>query len=263
MTLRLTIAALVVLAAAVAPSAAAGRGPICPRQQDACVDRLVTDMQRNYQRLGCSHDAPFALLYLRTTEDIRDAIRAGEFSERPHWNQITTAFGRYYLDAFKAWRSGHVRRAPMAWRIAFRAARRERVSTLGDLFLGISAHVNRDLAFVYYRFGLKNHDDHLHVNDILARVRAPALTEIASRLDPDIANQSPSNSRLSLDIVAWRELAWDNAQRLAAAPDRAARRAVAAGIDRHAVWMARRIKEAFRAGKAVNERRDAFCRSQR
>jgi hypothetical protein len=262
MTIRLTVAALAaVLAAAVAPGAAAGRGPICPRQRDACVDRLVTDMQRNYHRLGCSHDAPFALLYLRTTEDIRDAIRAGEFSERPHWNQITTAFGRYYLDAFKAWRAGHVRRAPMAWRIAFRAARRERVSTLGDLFLGISAHVNRDLAFVYYRLGLKSHDDHLQVNAILARVRARALTEIATRLDPDVANQRPSDPKLSLDIVTWRELAWNNARRLAAAPDRAARRAVAADIDRHAIWMARRIKAAFRAGKAANERRDAFCRA--
>ena len=183
MTTRLIVAALAAaLAAAVAPGAAAGRGPVCPRQRDACVDRLVTDMQRNYRRLGCSHDAPFALLYLRTTEDIRAAIRAGEFSRRPHWNQITTAFGRYYLDAFKAWRSGHVRRAPMAWRIAFRAAKRERVTTIGDVFLGINAHVNRDLAFVYYRLGLKNHDDHLHVNAILARVQPGALKEITARL---------------------------------------------------------------------------------
>jgi hypothetical protein len=261
MTTRLIVAALAAaLAAAVAPGAAAGRGHVCPRQRDACVDRLVTDMQRNYQRLGCSHDAPFALLYLRTTEDIRAAIRAGEFSRRGHWNQITTAFGRYYLDAFRAWRSGHVRRAPMAWRIAFRAAKRERVSTIGDVFLGINAHVNRDLAFVYYRLGLKNHDDHLHVNTILARVRARALGEIAKRFDPDIAGELPSNPELSLDIVAWRELAWDNAQRLAAAPDRAARRAVAAGIDRHAIWMARRIKAAFPATRPANERRDAFCR---
>jgi Family of unknown function (DUF5995) len=261
MTTRLIVAALVaVVVAAVAAGSAAGRGSICPRQRDACLDRLVTDMRRDYRRLGCSHDAPFALLYLRTTEDIRAAIRAGEFSERPHWNQITTAFGRYYLDAFKAWRRGHVRRAPMAWRIAFRAARRERVSTLGDLFLGVSAHVNRDLAFVYYRFGLKNHDDHLHVNAILARVRARALAEIAARLDPELAQQTPSDPNLSLDIVAWRERAWDNAQRLAAAPSRAARRAVAAEIDRHSVWMARRIKAAFRATRAANERRDAFCR---
>ena len=226
---------------------------------DGPVDRLVTDMKRSYERLGCSHDAAFALLYLRTTEDIRDAIRAGEFSDRRLWSRLTTAFGRYYLDAFKDWRKGDVRRAPMAWRIAFRAARQERVSTLGDLFLGISAHVNRDLAFAYYRIGLKDHDDHLHVNAILAAVQPAALEEITARLDPDPLGEGSSDPALKLDIAAWRELAWNNAQRLAAAPDRAARREVAAGIDRHAVWMARRIKAAFRATDSGNARRDAFC----
>jgi hypothetical protein len=252
-----------VLALAVVGSAAAGpggNGTVCPRQRDACVDRLVAGMKRSYERLGCNHNSAFALLYLRTTESIRDAIRAGEFSDRRLWNQTTTAFGRYYLDAFRAWRSGHVRRAPMAWRIAFRAAKRKQVATLGDVFLGISAHVNRDLAFVYYRLGVKDHDDHLHVNAILERVRPPALAEIIARLDPDVAGQSPNDPTLQLDIVAWRELAWTNAQRLAAAPDRAARRVVAADIDRHSVWMARRIKAAFRA-TAANTRRDAFCHS--
>ena len=264
---RWTVAVLaVVLAMGLGASAAArpaGHGTVCPQQRDACVDRLVADMKRDYERLGCSHNAAFALLYLRTTEDIRDAIRAGEFSDRRLWNQLTTAFGRYYLDAFKAWRRGHVRRAPMAWRIAFRAAKQKRVSTLGDVFLGISAHVNRDLAFAYYRLNLKDHDDHLHVNTILARVRPAALEEITNRLDPDLAGGLPSDPTLNLDIVAWRELAWTNAQRLAAAPDRAARRDVATDIDRHAVWMARRIKAAFRATDAANARRDAFCRSQR
>lgn len=264
---RWTVAVLaVVLAMGLGASAAArpaGHGTVCPQQRDACVDRLVADMKRDYERLGCNHNAAFALLYLRTTEDIRDAIRAGEFSDRRLWNQLTTAFGRYYLDAFKAWRRGHVRRAPMAWRIAFRAAKQKRVSTLGDVFLGISAHVNRDLAFAYYRLKLKNHDDHLHVNTILAAVRPIALEEIIARLDPDPVGAGSSDPTLNLDIVAWRELAWTNAQRLAAAPDRAARREIAHDIDRHAVWMARRIKAAFRASDAANARRDAFCRSQR
>ena len=152
-----------------AAARAAVSAPDCPRQRDACVDRLLADMQRNLDRIGCRHNAAFALLYLRTTERIRDAIRAGEFSDRPFWNQVTTAFGRYYLDALKAWRRGDRRHAPKAWRIAFRAARHERVSTLGDVFLGINAHVNRDLAFVYFRLGAKNRDDHLFVDTVLTR----------------------------------------------------------------------------------------------
>ena len=264
MSIRRIVASLAVLLAfGLATSAAAADTTVCAKQRDACVDRLVTAMERNLDRLHCDHNAAFALLYLRTTEQIRDAIHNGEFSDRPLWNQLTTAFGRYYLDAFKAWRSGHQRRAPMAWRIAFRAAKEERVSTLGDLFLGISAHVNRDLAFAYYRMGLTNHDDHLHVNAILAAVRPTALSEITARLDPDPITGGSSDPTLQLDIAAWRELAWNNAQRLAAAPDRAARREVAHDIDRHGVWMARRIRAALRATEATNARRDAFCRAKR
>jgi hypothetical protein len=216
-------------------------------------------MESNVATLGCDHNAAFALLYWRTTEGIRDAIRAGEFSDRPFWNQITTAFGLYYLDAFKAWRRGHARRAPKAWRIAFRTAKREQVSTLGDLFLGINAHVNRDLAFVYYRLGLHNYADHLHVNTILARARPVAYPEIIAKLDPTLAGQTSSDAMLSLDVFAWRELAWTNARRLEAAPNGGARRAIAAGIERHSIAMARRIKAAFRATRAANRARQAYC----
>jgi hypothetical protein len=139
---------------------------------------------------------------------IRDAIRAGEFSDRPFWNQVTTAFGRYYLDALKAWRRGDRRHAPKAWRIAFRTAKHERVSTLGDVFLGINAHVNRDLAFVYFRLGAKNRDDHRFVDTVLTRTFPIAYPEIIARLDPTLAGQAPNDPALSLDVFAWRELAW-------------------------------------------------------
>ena len=269
---RTTIAALIVALIAIVPvapvSAYAGvRGDrsrhACPRQRDRCVDRLIVEMRRNLDRLGCGHKAAFALLYLRTTETIRDAIRAGEFSDRPFWNQVTTGFGRYYLDALKAWRRGHRRRVPRAWRIAFRAADAERVSTLGDVVLGINAHINRDLAFIYFRLGVKNHADHLQVNAVLRRVQPIAYPQIAARLDSTFAGQAPNDPTVSLDIFAWRELAWTNAAHLAAAPDRAARRAVAARIERHSSRMARRIRAAFPTTAAANGQRDAFCSQPR
>jgi Family of unknown function (DUF5995) len=255
------IAVVLAMLAGAAPASAAD--PICPRQRDACVERLIVDMRRNYDRLGCDHNAAFELLYWRTTEGIRDALRAGAFSDRRFWNQITTAFGRYYLDAFTAWRRGESRRAPEAWRIAFRAAERGRVSTVGDLFLGINAHVNRDLAFVYYRLRVRSHADHLQVNDVLARVRPVVFPEMIAKLDPALALQSSGDPALSLDIFAWRELAWTNARRLARAHAGAPRRAVAAGIERHAVAMARRIRAAFPATHGGNRVRDTFCRQTR
>lgn len=251
------VLALIVMA----PSAAARAQPVCPHGSDACVDRLIVDMRRNLDRLDCRHTAPFALLYLRTTEAIRDAIRAGEFSDRPFWNRVTTGFGRYYLNPLKAWRRGHHRRVPAAWRIAFRSADRRQVLTLGDLMLGINAHINRDLAFIYYRLGVTNYADHLYINTILARVQPVVYPEIIAELDPTLGGQTSNDPRLSLDIFAWRELAWNNAHRLAAAPDRAARRAIAAHIEHHATRLARRIRRAFPAAAATTRKRDAYCRA--
>lgn len=221
------------------------------------VDHLIGEMQRNVDRIGCGHNAPFALLYLRTTEGIRDAIEAGEFSDRRAWNRVTVGFGRYYLDPLKAWRHG--RHVTAAWRIAFTAARDKQVSTLGDVFLGINAHVNRDLAFIYHRFRVKNHADHLHVNDVLARVQPVAFPEIVGRYDPTLGQQAPNDPTLSLDIVAWRERAWRNARRLAAAPTRTARRRIAKRIERHAAAMARQIRAAFPTTSAAVQARDDYC----
>jgi hypothetical protein len=229
--------------------------------QSAGADPLIVEMRHNLDRIGCGHDAPFALLYLRTTEAMRKATRNGKFSDRRFWNKVIDGFGRFYLDPVEAWRHGQHRRVPRAWRIAFRAADRRQVLTLGDLLLGINAHINRDLAFIYYRFGVTNYADHLYVNTILAHVQPVVLPEIVAELDPTLGGQTSDDPRLKLDIFAWRELAWNNARRLAAAPDRAARRAIAAHIEHHAARLARRIRRAFPASAAEARKRDAYCRA--
>jgi RimJ/RimL family protein N-acetyltransferase len=46
---------------------------------------------------------PFALLYLRTTEAMRDANTAGEFSDPVFWDTVVIpTFANYYLDAYAA-----------------------------------------------------------------------------------------------------------------------------------------------------------------
>jgi len=258
---KVTVTLTAMLLALALGAATAPAQPICRSQEDACVDRLVAEMQQHVDRLGCRHDAPFALLYERTTEGIRAALRSGAFSDRPLWNQVTTAFGRYYLDAAAAWRRGHRSRVPRAWRTAFAAARDERVVALGDVFLGINAHVNRDLAYVYARFGVRSHADHLVVNTVLANVQPTVLPELIARYDRTLAAQRSLDAGLSLDIPAWRELAWRNAKRLRAAHSRTARRRIAAGIERHAAVIARRMRAAFPATTDEAAARDAYCDS--
>lgn len=237
---------------------------ICPSGAEQCTDTIVARMEKNYASLGCDHNATFAELYLDTTLQIRNAIRNNEFSDRTFWNQIAQTFGTYYLDSYTAWSKGQDSRVPEAWRMAFDAAHTGKVTTLGDVFLGINAHVNRDLAFVYYQTGASNFDDHTYVNTVLGRAAATAYPNIFTNLDNTIyAQLAVVPTTLDLDIFAWRDQAWDNAQRLAAAPNAQARAVIAAEIDANAKAKALAIEAAFPATAQTNAARDAYCAAQR
>lgn len=237
---------------------------ICPSGAEQCVDTIVDRMEDNYASDGCDHNATFATLYLDTTRQIRDAIRNDEFSDRPFWNQIAQTFGAYYLDSYRAWTKGQDTRVPEAWRIAFDDARTGKTSTLGDIFLGINAHVNRDLAFVYYQTGASSFADHTYVNTVLGRAAQTAYPDIHAHLDDTIyAQLATVPAGLDLDIYAWRDRAWANAERLAAAPDAHARAGVAAEVEANAVARARAIEAAFPATPESDVARDDYCTSHR
>lgn len=246
------------------PHGYAANPAICPSGAEQCVDTTVKRMQDNLAADGCDHNATFAALYLDTTVEIRAAIRNDEFSDRPFWNQIAETFGTYYLDSFDDWTKGQDARVPEAWRIAFDDARTGRTSTLGDIFLGINAHVNRDLAFVYYQTGASDFADHLHVNTVLGRAAQTAYPDIYAHLDDTIYTQLFTvPAGLDLDVYAWRDEAWTNARRLEAAPDAHARGVIAAEIEANAVSRAHAIEAAFPASTGTDAARDAFCAAHR
>jgi hypothetical protein len=122
---------------------------------------------------------------------------------------------------------------------------------MGDLLLGINAHVQRDLPFVLYSIGLTAPDgssrkpDHDRVDEILNRVTDDVVAEIARRFDPTIDDTSLPTTlddlTLFQTIAAWREEAWRNAELLAAAPTAAARELVASQIESNAVTTAQAI----------------------
>jgi hypothetical protein len=234
----------------------AGR-PSCLR---ATLKKFGTILKANAS--SCTHASVFAMTYTRITQTygyVRDI--PGYFEDVPYINHMDAVFAKYYFDAYDAYQAGNRAAVPAAWQTAFDAARDRRMTGTGDLLLGINAHVNRDLAYVYARFKVRSHADHLVVNPVLARVQATVLPELVARYDADLLSQRSRDPALSLDIVAWRELAWRNAKRLRAARSRAARREVAAGIERHAAAMARRIRAAFPATADETAARDAHCAS--
>ncbi len=247
---------------------------LCTRGDVRCVDAVIREMTRRFRALAksCDHDAVFALTYLRTTEEYRRAVDdPAFFSDNAFVNHEDAVFAAFYFRAYDAWHAGRAD-VPAAWRLAFDAADRRQVAGSGNLLLGISAHVNRDLPFALAAIGLVKPDgtsrkpDHDKVNQILNRVYMPVIAEASRRFDPSISGASVNGTTLDETglfqlIALWREEAWRNAERLVAAVKPTDRRLVAESIETAAVEKARAIVEstAYRGPLTSTAARDAYC----
>lgn len=246
---------------------------VCPAGEQQCPADVIEEMIARWRPLDrrCDHRAVFALTYLRTTQEYFRTVKRdpGFFSDLAWANHEDAVFAALYFRAFDRYVAGeHV---PHAWRIAFDAARSPNVSAVGDLFLGMSAHINRDLPYTLAHVGLVKPDgssrkrDHDRVNRFLERVADPLQLELANRYDPlfalSDARPSPLEELAVLQMVrGWRENAWRNAQMLVNARGPAARARVAGLIEAEAVAAARTIL----AGNTVpgyGPIRDAHCRA--
>ncbi len=170
---------------------------------------------------SCSHLAIFPLAYVRMTQTYgwtRD--QAGYYADVPYMNHMDAIFARSYTDAYYNWSGGNRAAVPQAWLYAFDAAKNKTVTGAGDLFLGMNAHINRDLPFVLYASGLVNSSgvsgkaDYDIVEKWLNDDTAPLLAEAAQRFDPTIDDTTnPLVNYLTFQMVsAWREGAWRNAE---------------------------------------------------
>jgi hypothetical protein len=248
----------------------------CTAGRIQCVDKVVREMTRRFDALAatCNHNAIFGLTYLRTTEEYhRAATTAGFFEDAAFVNHEDAVFAAYYLRAFDDYAAGRRSAVPAAWRIAFDAARDRAVSASGNVFLGMSAHINRDLPYVLEAIGLVKPDgssrkaDHDKVNEFLNKVSDDVFAEIANRFDPTVDDGNLDGTLLddwaSFQIVpAWREQAWRNAERLAAARTAAERAQVEASIEAFAEQEAKALRSATAYKTLLGESssaRDAYC----
>jgi hypothetical protein len=240
----------------------------CKAGRIQCVDSVIREMTRRFDKLAaeCDHDSLFALAYLRTTEEYkRAALTPGFFSDTGFVNHEDAVFARYYFDAYDAWHRGDVAATPPAWRVALAAADAKSAKGNGNVLLGISAHINRDLPFVLAEIGLVKPDgssrkpDHDKVNDFLNRV---AFYEEANRRFDSSINGSGAPGGIHL-VVAWREQAWRNAERLVAARTPEERAQVAQSIEdfAHAEAVAIAASNSYLLGE-TSAGRDAYCVKQ-
>ncbi|MEP6909473.1 MAG: DUF5995 family protein [Actinomycetota bacterium] len=241
---------------------------LCERGGAGCVALVAAEMTRRYRRLAasCDHDAAFALMYLRVTQAVG---RDSGFDDRGYLARLDSTFAALYFRAFDEWRAGRRDAVPPAWQIAFEAARRRRASGIGDLLLGMNAHISRDLPFAVAALGVgrpAGRRSFEQVNALLERVARPMLREQARLFDPTVTSfalpvLSASPGTLGTLLADWRDRAMRDAERLLGAKTAAARAVTAESIERTATARAALIAAATSrvpyspAGKA----RDAFC----
>jgi len=250
-----------------------------PDQVDHCLggnpDCVPVTISRMDAVLGglaasCDHRAPFTLAYLRTTQQYqRAAATPGFFQDPTFVNVEDVFFASYFFNASDQWNAGSTSAVPRAWQVAFAAARNRDVSGLGDILLGMNAHINRDLPYVLAGLGLvapdgsSRHEDHERVNIFLNQVAAAMLDEAAARFDPTINDlKSPYGITYTafMQIIAvWREAAWLNAQRLVLAPTPGQRAAVEDSIEATSATLATTLRTTLLYLPPQAYARDRYC----
>jgi hypothetical protein len=247
----------------------------CVAGRPNCINATIKEMQRRFDPLAqsCSHQAVFAMAYLRTTQTYEWARdQDGYFNDTPWVNHEDAVFAKYYFEAYDNWASGNRTAVPQAWRIAFDAAANHQVSGTGNLLLGMSAHVNRDLPYVLAAIGITTPDgatrkaDHDKVNQFLNAELQQLLAEAGARFDSGIypninTPYGIGYTGLFQTLAVWREAAWRNAEALTDAPTPAARALVAQSIEVQAAAQAQALVTATRYIPLLQSSasRDSYC----
>jgi hypothetical protein len=239
----------------------------CVDGSPACIERTITEMKRRFNGVVgvCNHNAVFSLAYLRVTEDVQAATKAGVYKDAVWLAQEDAVFARMYFETYDAWRAGRAEKIPVAWRLAFDSAEQRKLSGLGDFLMAMNAHINRDFPYMLEQVGITAADgtthrpDHNVQNARLAGLYVPVITEVANRFDPstDDVDIGPVDDGFAVGLLQyWREIVWRNAELLLAAPTPQARRLVAAQIEGFAEGQGRLIMALFGADPAA---RDGWC----
>lgn len=233
------------------PTVPAAADPAIPCGEDptpACVDQVIADMVANWEPwdAACDARAVFALTYLLTTEAFRDTLDDPSFfQDNDAIINLDRAFADLFFAAVEGYQEGT---APPAWTVAFDAATNGSTNAVQDIFLGMNAHIQRDLPVALAAVGLVQADgssrktDHDAVNEILSGVLDHIEDEIGRLYDPMIsladAKPSPVDEMGSLEMLKlWREGAWRNAERLVLARSDAERELVMTQIETYSlIW---------------------------
>jgi len=129
------------------------------------LDAIIADSVKNNDPYGF-----FAYIYRRTTAEIKQAILDKKFEDNARMEKFDVLFANKYLDAYRDFHSGKEVCSP--WAAAF-DVKKDKLTILQHIILGMNAHINYDLGMSAAKFSeggeienMKN--DFMKVNNVLA-----------------------------------------------------------------------------------------------
>ncbi len=194
--------------------------------------------------------AIFLQCYAMMTGNMLDGVADGRFHDGPWVTHLLHHFANYYFDALAAYDAGDPCTA--VWTVAHDAATKRRANVLQNLFLGVNAHINYDLALTVYdllheewpnlspmqrQFRYK---DYCLVNAIIAETIDAVQDEVVEHQSPLMALidwlGGPVDEFIVAELIThWREDVWRYAQEMLAAPDEGERAQVRQALEQAAL----------------------------
>ncbi len=194
----------------------------------------------------------FLTLYGIVSAEIRARLAQGFFADNAWVHRYAVAFANLYREALERYDARRLSEVPKAWRLCFDAAGAGTGLVLQDMFLGVNAHVNRDLPFALSAVSIepdraRRYQDHAAVNAVLASVVDRAAEQIATLYAPGLSAMGEVAGQLDemlslFSLQLARESAWESAVSLANARNMAERRLAGTLIESRATVMARLLR---------------------
>jgi hypothetical protein len=190
------------------------------------IDEVVQNLDRIIDRCiaAGSRLGYFPALYRKVTLQVARGISQGHFEDGGRMERLDILFANRYLDAFELFQQSKA--VPASWRLAFETTAEWWPIVLQHLLLGISAHINLDLAVAAAATapgpalqGLKTDFD--RINSILAALVDDVKTELTA-VWPLLALIDHVSGRaddvlINFSMTKARDCAWQAAETLAAA----------------------------------------------
>ena len=183
------------------------------------LDKIIAQCERDGSR-----EAYFAVLYRQMTEAVRKGITDGFFEDSIRMEKLDVIFAKRYINAWHCHRNGSP--CSLSWRTAFDACKKNDLTVIQHLVLGVNTHINLDLSIAAAETApgqdiFKMQADYDRINDIIAATANNLQIRLEKIWWPMKLLARIGNDRqkavINFSILKARQTAWASAAAMALA----------------------------------------------